>query len=700
MKKVLLIALCLLICASNSDSQTKWYNQYFNPDYSFRAIQFTDSLHGWLGGQDNKYHGSLFHTKNGGFTWDTVFISRIGCITDLHFFNDSVGYVCGYIPASQDYTCNGYILKTTDAGKSWIDITRKLDTTISKNGTRAFASMSWLDEKHGVICGSINPTEILNVHGLILQTKDGGETWSKNLIPTVSEKNTLHFNNIKYLSPSSIILTGLSYQYVISSDSGKSWKNYFMDSTVISIRDLSFINKDTGWCLLSDSWLLRTTNGGTIWERIYNPRNYFNRVYFINNNNGWMSPSIMSPESNHIMKTNDGGYFWTSEDRNDSSLSIYRLYIDERKVGWAVGNGVLSTRVSKVVPKPRIRNYSQRYSFCDGDYTELHFEWPKTNDIKRWWSTGDTSDMIKVTKSGKYTLYIENQYGRDSTSVEIDVKPNPKPVLNFTGTYKLCEFDVLYIYPTEGFSKYKWQDGSDDSFFAVRDSGKYYLQVTDSNGCYGYSDTLIVTSGTRPNLDYKLTTNHIDFGDIEANKKGSSSFYLSNLDKDFLISKIWVEPQPNNFLFKTSPLLPAVLQKGDSLKVEVEFNPEKNFYYTANLNIVINQSCDAFLAVALEGFGVGFTGVDNLRDDQIYLSPNPACDFIEISGINPMLKHGVDGTLVDVSDVKIYNVFGQRVNLTPALPASREGVRIDVSGLMPGMYFVRIGDRLGKFVKL
>jgi hypothetical protein len=40
------------------------------------------------------------------------------------------------------------------------------------------------------------------------------------------------------------------------------------------------------------------------------------------------------------------------------------------------------------------------------------------------------------------------------------------------------------------------------------------------------------------------------------------------------------------------------------------------------------------------------------------------------------------------------------VNPTPTLPASREGVRIVVSGLVPGMYFVRIGDRVGKFVKI
>ena len=61
--------------------------------------------------------------------------------------------------------------------------------------------------------------------------------------------------------------------------------------------------------------------------------------------------------------------------------------------------------------------------------------------------------------------------------------------------------------------------------------------------------------------------------------------------------------------------------------------------------------------------------------------------------------------------VRIYNVFGQEVNLTPSLPKGREfgspplgedlgGVlKVDISKLSPGVYFVRVGGRVGKFVK-
>jgi hypothetical protein len=79
------------------------------------------------------------------------------------------------------------------------------------------------------------------------------------------------------------------------------------------------------------------------------------------------------------------------------------------------------------------------------------------------------------------------------------------------------------------------------------------------------------------------------------------------------------------------------------------------------------------------------------------ISPNPAFDFIEISvranGRSPLQ-----------CDVRIFDVLGE-IQTTPSLrdtPPWKGGeiVKIDVSGLAPGMYFVRIGDKVKKFVKL
>jgi hypothetical protein len=84
-------------------------------------------------------------------------------------------------------------------------------------------------------------------------------------------------------------------------------------------------------------------------------------------------------------------------------------------------------------------------------------------------------------------------------------------------------------------------------------------------------------------------------------------------------------------------------------------------------------------------------GIDLAND--ITISPNPATDYIEINVGN---RHAYSLQ----KDLKIYNSLGECVmHLTPAL-SEGEGARIDVSGLVSGVYFVRDGDRVSKFVKI
>jgi len=86
--------------------------------------------------------------------------------------------------------------------------------------------------------------------------------------------------------------------------------------------------------------------------------------------------------------------------------------------------------------------------------------------------------------------------------------------------------------------------------------------------------------------------------------------------------------------------------------------------------------------------------------DDILITPNPARDYIELQINNHTLK-GV------VENVKVFDVLGMEVikATTPSLrdtPPYEGGeiVRLDVSGLAPGVYFVQVGDKIFKFVKM
>ncbi len=82
---------------------------------------------------------------------------------------------------------------------------------------------------------------------------------------------------------------------------------------------------------------------------------------------------------------------------------------------------------------------------------------------------------------------------------------------------------------------------------------------------------------------------------------------------------------------------------------------------------------------------------DETEAKELAIYPNPASDYIEIRNLapdsSPQAERGVR--------IAIYDVFGRKVKTS-----AKFAERIDVSDLPPGMYFVRAGAEILKFVKM
>jgi hypothetical protein len=123
-------------------------------------------------------------------------------------------------------------------------------------------------------------------------------------------------------------------------------------------------------------------------------------------------------------------------------------------------------------------------------------------------------------------------------------------------------------------------------------------------------------------------------------------------------------------------------------------NLKPNKYYTfsivaSNKNDISNTTHFAFLVEDKVT-----VPEDLFSNSDFLIFPNPASDYIEL--IPPLEKRGLGGVLLSV---EIFNIFGNCV-LTVETQNFVSLQKIDISTLPAGVYFMRIGEKIGKFVKM
>jgi hypothetical protein len=89
------------------------------------------------------------------------------------------------------------------------------------------------------------------------------------------------------------------------------------------------------------------------------------------------------------------------------------------------------------------------------------------------------------------------------------------------------------------------------------------------------------------------------------------------------------------------------------------------------------------------------TGIDyNYNNESINIYPNPATNYLDINfeRCATLGKYGTSG------DIKIFNTIGEIVLTVEQTSPSVH--KIDITKLAPGIYFIKIGSRVEKFVKM
>ena len=250
-----------------NDGGKTWELQFEKEDSFFRAIVFADSLNGWLGtiGLDDHYLYSsdsiiLYETHDGGKNWQPTTIQGdypTG-ICGLQKVTDNFIVGCGRVRGP------AHFLKTIDKGKNWtsVDLSEQVGALIVPH---------FFDEQNGLLIGG-STRDKKTSHAMVLSTNDGGSTWNEVFRSSQAGeycwKIVFPTEQIGYISVQRNIDEG-NFYFLKTVDGGRNWKEQKYADKHYFTQGIGFINKDIGWIGGSSSYgTYETQDGGQTWSKV------------------------------------------------------------------------------------------------------------------------------------------------------------------------------------------------------------------------------------------------------------------------------------------------------------------------------------------------------------------------------------------------------------------------------------------------
>jgi photosystem II stability/assembly factor-like uncharacterized protein len=273
------------------------------------ALAFIDPNHGWA-----LTSSQLLETTDGGQTWAERLSDERKAFYSLTFVNPTTGWIVG--SQKDDAGYKALVMQTTDGGKTWRQQAVNVAPQPNARVAPRLLSVSFCDPNIGWATGS----------DLIVHTVNGGETWEIRRSGNTDED----FLGIQCVNPARAWAAGQDGLILQTKDGGKSWSQQESGTKTTLLRVRSF--GDSGWIVGLDGTLLRTRDGGAKWEqqRLDVAGALFD--IHMNGQQGWLVGS-----EGIILYSKDGGQTWQRLE-SPTNNDLVSLFFISPKQGWAGGD--------------------------------------------------------------------------------------------------------------------------------------------------------------------------------------------------------------------------------------------------------------------------------------------------------------------------------------------------------------------------
>jgi photosystem II stability/assembly factor-like uncharacterized protein len=195
--------------------------------------------------------GLILLTRDGGKTWKAQPSGTVRALSAISFADHEHGYVVG---------SGGIVLASSDGGASW-----KAQTS----GTK--------DQLLGVHALNSKQVYAVGAFGTLLSTSDGGVTWRRQelswekLIPNILKESGLlepNLSAIQFVNEKLGWIVGEFGLVLQTRDGGETWSAQNYGENLPQLFAVFFRDEQTGWAVGQLGTLMRTVDGGKHWARV------------------------------------------------------------------------------------------------------------------------------------------------------------------------------------------------------------------------------------------------------------------------------------------------------------------------------------------------------------------------------------------------------------------------------------------------
>ena len=420
MKKTLsvliLMALTILIITINSSYAQNAWMPITTPQFDLvQDFCFINAQTGFIGG----LNGRIAKTTNGGNTWINRQVSDSTLwITSISFINENTGWLCGYRSNSGDTTFQSKVYSTTNAGQSWNLVYQTLTSNFAYD-VKMLGKDSIVIANSGYALGTTRGGLVSSLNGTTFQSRVNESRFQFSSLNFVN-KNTGWV--IASESGGTSVLRQRVYKTV---NSGVNWNITYSDSIQPKrLKDIFFVNENTGYLCGERGLFAKTTNGGNNWVRAdLSQQVNLNSLHFFNENTGYAAGQDSNSNSNPLKRTTDGGLTWVNMTNNTiMKIVITKVGFADEDNGWAIGSGYPANSYKMIrtitggltgIENPNsstVKQFSlsQNYPNPFNPNTSINYEIPITNyvSIKIYDALGTEVETLVDEKqnAGSYSV--------------------------------------------------------------------------------------------------------------------------------------------------------------------------------------------------------------------------------------------------------------------------------------------------------